>query len=83
MFLQPGLKEFNSRTRSISPLPSTSIYDAHDITDSDLNHLGGFAGRGDNRPFLSVVDTGSPSTGSPTPYSFSDEGGSSYLSIVL
>ena len=73
MFLQPGLKEFNSRTRSISPLPSTGIHDTHDITNFDQ-----FSSHGRSQPFL--LDTGSPATESPTPYSFSDEGGSNYLS---
>ena len=73
MFLQSGQKEFNPRTRSISPLPaldSASIYNNHDITD--LNQLGG---HGRSRPFLAVVDTGSSE--SPTLYLYSDEGGTS------
>lgn len=71
MFLQSGLKEFNSRTRSISPLPASAIiYNNHDITD--LDQLGG---HGRSRPFLAVGDTGSSE--SPTTYSFSDEGCSS------
>lgn len=80
MFLQPGMKEFNSRTRSISPfpVPSAGAYDTHDIADFS-NQFGGQACQGRNRPFLAVEanieETGSSE--SPTPYSFSDEGGTS------
>jgi hypothetical protein len=80
MYLQPGLKEpalniaLNSRAHRGSFPPSST-----NLTQSmtTFNQLGG-SGRGRNGPFLSQ-STG-PATEKSVSFTFSDEGGSSYLS---
>jgi hypothetical protein len=71
MFLRPGLQEFNSRARSISPLPPTGT---HGITT--FNQLGDSC----NGPFLSP-GTGDPAIESPISFTFPGEGVSPYVSF--